>query len=313
MDISGTLHLYSGEDRELFFTFDDDVAKDLYAAPHFDLDDKESRRAFISIGSDRFISRRTLSFSRKQSEIKVSLCKETTKDNLGALTLLYDWFAPSGKVRPKVVSVVGELQRVRHNKGFVWELALEEPVGLVSPPGLKRRLKTPSKSRKAYLHRREIHERELRIVGRLAELRALNVLEARFPRPGFSCLWRDGYLDSEKEEIREQGIICDIDVWNNDMDTVGAFIEVKAQQVRFNKTKPLFYLTSSEWRSLQYANRRRMSYRIWLVQYEDRKHLQGMRGAVRILECNRIEAKWISPEVLIVLPDSRALKTIHAI
>jgi hypothetical protein len=84
MEISGTLHLYSGEDRELFFTFDDDVAQNLYAASNFDIDDKDSRRVFISVGSDRFINRRTMSFSRKQSEIKVSLCHKTTKDNLGA-------------------------------------------------------------------------------------------------------------------------------------------------------------------------------------------------------------------------------------
>ena len=32
MNISGTLHLYSGKDRELFFTFDDDVAQELYAS-----------------------------------------------------------------------------------------------------------------------------------------------------------------------------------------------------------------------------------------------------------------------------------------
>ena len=64
---------------------------------------------FISVGNDRFIHRRTLSFSRKQSEIKVSLCKETTKDGLGSLTTLYDWFAPSGILRPDVVQVVGAL------------------------------------------------------------------------------------------------------------------------------------------------------------------------------------------------------------
>lgn len=311
MDISGSLHLYSGEDRELFFTFDDDVAQNLYSSPHFSIDDKETRRAFISIGKERFISRRTLSFSRKQSEIKVSLCKETTKDNLGTLTQLYDWFAPPGNTRPPVVSVVGELRRVRHDKSTVWELVLEEPLGLVSPPGLKRRRKAPSKSRKAYMHRREIHERELRLIGRLAELRALRVLEERFPQPRFSCLWRDGYLDSEKQDIREQGIICDIDVWNNDQGKADAFIEVKAQQVRFRKkTKPQFYLSSSEWRSFQNSNSRRMSYCIWLVQYESRQELQDMNGVIRIFECTRIDAKWISPEVLLVMPDSGALKTI---
>lgn len=315
MDISGTLHLYSGEDRELFFTFDDDVAQDLYAAPNFKIDDKESRRVFISIGSDRFIRRRTLSFSRKQSEIKVSLCKETTKENLGALTRLYDWFAPSRNIRPRVISIVGELRRARHNKSSVWELALQEPAaGLVSPPGLKRRLKAPSKSRKAYMHRRQIHERELRVVGKLAESRVLKILKGRFPRPTFSCLWRDGYLDSEKEDIRAQGIICDIDVWNNDKARADAFIEVKAQQVRFKnkKTKPIFYLSSAELRSLRHANRRRMSYLIWLVQYEDRKSLQNKNGSIRILECERIEVKWTSPDGFIVLPDPKALRTIVA-
>jgi hypothetical protein len=73
MDISGTLHLYSGEDKELFFVFDDEIAQQLYRMPKFDIEDSDSRRAYISVGTDRFIHRRTLSFSRKQTEIKVSL------------------------------------------------------------------------------------------------------------------------------------------------------------------------------------------------------------------------------------------------
>jgi hypothetical protein len=113
------------------------------------------------------------------------------------------------------------------------------------------------------------------------------------------------------DEIQLKKVV-EVDVWNNDEERAGAFIEVKAQQVRFRKTKPLFYLSSAEWRSLRYANKRRMSYRIWLVQYEDREHLRDVNGKIRILECERIEAKWISPEVLIVLPDPEALRTIGA-
>jgi hypothetical protein len=312
MNISGTLHLYSGHDRELFFTFDDEVARELYSSSAFDIDDKESRRAYISAGNDRFINRRTISFSRKQSEIKVSLCKETTKDNLGALTRLYDWFAPAGKNRPKVVSVVGTLRRTQRDQATAWELALEEPVGLISPPGLKRRLRKQSSAQKAYAHRRRIYERELRVIGRLAELRALSVLKTRFPLPRFSCLWRDGYLDSEKQIVREHGIICDIDIWNNDEEYACGFIEVKAQQVRSKRANPLFYLSSSEWRSFRYAKSRNINYRIWLIQYEDRDRLQDMQGEIRILECNEIAAKWITPEMLLVSPASATLRTVPA-
>ena len=83
MYISGTLHLYSGADRELFFVFDDDVAQELYASGDFPIADIQRRRAYISVGPDRFIHQRTLSFSRKQTEIKVSLCSRNTKDGLG--------------------------------------------------------------------------------------------------------------------------------------------------------------------------------------------------------------------------------------
>ena len=40
MEISGTLHFYSGEDKELFFVFDDDVAQQLYKMGDFDVDDQ---------------------------------------------------------------------------------------------------------------------------------------------------------------------------------------------------------------------------------------------------------------------------------
>ena len=313
MEISGTLHLYSGDDRELFFTFDDDVAQELYLSTDFDIDDKETRRVYISVGDDKLISRRTLSFSRKQTEIKVSLCKKTTKENLGSLTRLYDWFAPAGRVRPNVISVVGTLRTLQRNHERIWELALEEPLGLVSPPGLKRRLKAPSKAQRAYVNRREIYEKELSVFGRLAEKRALRVLEAHYPPPRFSCLWRDGYLDSEKAIVREQGIICDIDIWNNIEKRVHCFIEVKAQQVRLRRASPRFYLSSAEWRSFQYAKSKKVDYCIWIVQYEDKEKLIDPHGKIRILECNEILPKWMSPEVLVVSPPANSVRTIAVI
>ena len=82
MDVSGTLHFYSGNRKELFFVFDDDVAQELYDLPDFDITDPATRRAHISIGAERFIHERTLSFSGKQTEIKVSLCAEASKNGL---------------------------------------------------------------------------------------------------------------------------------------------------------------------------------------------------------------------------------------
>src|SRR4051812_46203962 len=93
MQINGTLHLYSGDRRELFFVFADSVAQQLYKNPALDIDDPPSRVVSVSIGNSRFISERTLSFSRKQSEIKVSLCSRNSKEGLKDLTGLYNWFA----------------------------------------------------------------------------------------------------------------------------------------------------------------------------------------------------------------------------
>ena len=168
MNISGTLHLYSGDDKELFFTFDDDIAQELYSNPRFKIKDKKTRKVFISVGRERFIHERTMSFSKKQSEIKVSLCKLTTKDGLGGLTRLYDWFVPSGHTRSEVIEIVGTLGRQRHRGNLVWELALQEPVGLSAPPGLNRRRKSASKARRAFDRRRKIQERQLHYIGRLA-------------------------------------------------------------------------------------------------------------------------------------------------
>src|SRR5216684_5660933 len=172
MNVSGTLHLYSGEDRELFFVFDDDVAQQLTAAGDFDLDNSRSRQVYISVGSERFIHRRTLHFTRKQTEIKVSLCSRNTKDNLGALTALYDWFSPDTARHPEPVAVLGSLHRRRHRGEQVWELHLEEPVDLelVPPLGVLSRPKVPSRTRQNWLARREFHERDLKKAGKKAEI-----------------------------------------------------------------------------------------------------------------------------------------------
>jgi len=308
--ISGTLHLYSGPDRELFFTFDDWVAQDLYASGDFDLDKKETRQVFVSVGKDRFIHKRTLSFSRKQSEIKVSLCKDTTKDNLGALTTLYDWFAPPGIVRPKVIVVVGTLAKANYLGVRVWELSIQEPVDLVSPPGFERRTKEPSKSRKTYIRRSSVQQQNLGDIGRIAEKRALAVLRRHYPQPKYSCLWRDGFLDSEKIAIRELGIICDIDVWNVSADCAFAFLEIKAQQLRSRRTRPAFYLSSAEWRSANVAKQVNLPYLIWLVQYERLDALRDLDGKVRILECRGIKQEWASPDVLYITPESTSLREI---
>jgi len=116
MNVSGSLHLYSGDDKELFFVFDDAVAQDMYRDSQFNIDDLETRRVYISVGSSRFIHQRTLSFSRKQTEIKVSLCSRNTKDGLGSLTALYDWFTRRG-VHPAPFGILGRLAKVRHRNG----------------------------------------------------------------------------------------------------------------------------------------------------------------------------------------------------
>ena len=140
----------------------------------------------------------------------------------------FEFFANFPPAGPRRTMLVQGLASHRHDGKRVWELSLQEPVDLVSPPGLRRRLKKPSRSREAYIQRREVHERELRKYGQLAEKRAFTSLSKTFQSPKFSCLWRDGFLDSEKLDIRKQGIICDIDIWNNEEEQAEAFFEVKA-------------------------------------------------------------------------------------
>ena len=65
----------------------------------------------------------------------------------------------------------------------------------------------------------------------------------------------------------------------------------------------MFYLSSAEWRSMKAAIEMGVPYRIWLVQYKSLEQLQDMTKKVRIVECEKIETDWISPEVLRVLPD----------
>jgi hypothetical protein len=175
------LHFYSGDDKELFFVFDDAVAQDMYRKGDFDIEDIESRRVYISVGTSRFIHQRTLSFSRKQTEIKVSLCMRNTKDGLGSLTALYDWFSRRGNP-PSPFGILGRLGQVHHDGTIVWELKLTEPEGLVVPPGLPRRRKAKSRERKSFEHRREIQQRDVTALARLAELLALRILEKGFIR-----------------------------------------------------------------------------------------------------------------------------------
>ena len=311
MNISGTLHLYSGEDRELFFVFDDYIAQELYNIAEFKLDDIETRRTYISVGLDRFIHRRTLSFSRKQTEIKVSLCNLKTKDNLRALTALYDWFAPSSTNRPEVIQVVGTLNKVGYQGSRVWELSIEEPIDLVSPPGLRRRTKRSSPARKALARRALASREDLAAIGREAERRTLRVLGRTYPSPKFSCLWRDQFLDSEKLEIREQGIICDIDIWDEELCLPTAFMEIKAQQIRSSRQGPAFYLSSAEWRSFEAAKAIQVPYRIWLVQYRERADLESVNGRIRIWECDRLEPTWLTPDTMFVEPPINRLRAIQ--
>jgi hypothetical protein len=184
MDISGSLHVYSGKKkRELFFVFDDDVAQVLYKMDEFDIDELDTRSVYISIGADRFIHRRTMSFSKKQSEIKVSLCSLATKDGLQSLTALYDWFAPSTHIRPKPFPILGTLERRHHNGADVWELRLSEPLDLVTPPGLPRRKKWRSRLHSAWKRRRLVYRRDLAEVGRPAEELAISIAKQYFPGP----------------------------------------------------------------------------------------------------------------------------------
>ncbi len=302
MDVSGTLHFYSGDARELFFAFDDDVAQRLYGKSGFDIDDVDSRRVFISVGSDRFIHRRTLNFSRKQTEIKVSLCSKGSKDGLGALTALYDWFGARGGPRPPPFGVLGSLERSRHGGADVWELHIIEPIDLVVPPGLPRRTKKPAAVRRSFEHRRLIIERDLSRVGRRAEELALLLAQDDYQLPEFRCLWRDRFLDSERVEIRRMGVIADIDVWNVRDNSPAAFIEVKAQKVPANGAQPIFFLSPSEWRSHQRAVRDRLPYQIWLFQYRDPSDFLDSPDKIRLVVFDSVEDSWLQPDGYVVTP-----------
>jgi hypothetical protein len=304
MNVSGSLHFYSGDDRELFFVFDDVVAQDMYRDSRFDIDDLESRRVYISVGSSRFIHRRTLSFSRKQTEIKVSLCSRNTKDGLGSLTALYEWFA--GRSAP--FGVLGRFGKVRHNGNLVWELALTEPEDLITPPGLARRQKKKSRERQSFEHRREIQQRDLTIPGRRAEELAVKILKRDFPASNYVCLWRDEFLDSERIEIRTMGIIADIDVWDVTANAPERFIEAKAQKVVSARAKPVFHLSAAEWRSYLNAKAKGVTYEIWLFQYRDVEDLKSSPENVTLLIFNEVSKAWLDPEGYLVEPPSVAGK-----
>lgn len=296
MNIRGTLHLYSGGRDELFFVFDDDVAQLLYDMGEFDIDDKESRHVWVSVGTDRFIRRRTLSFSRKQTEIKVSLCSLGSKDGLGTLTELYEWFVPQDGHRPVPLPVLGSLKKSRHDGSAVWELSIMEPVDLVVPPGLGRRARKRSKEWEAWRHRREIQERELSVIGRSAEKLAWELAQVDFPQPKFACLWRDSFLDSEKEALRKLGVIADIDVWDTDNDTSACIIEVKAQKTTSPHDSPKFYLSGAEWRSFQVCSSQGIPYQLWLVQYRTREDLEGDQLHLNLIVYDKLAEEWLDNE-----------------
>lgn len=301
MDISGTLHFYSGERKEFFFVFDDDIARQLYNVPEFNVADLDSRRAYISVGTDRFIHRRTLSFSRKQTEIKVSLCSLASKDGLGALTALYDWFAARG-AHPAPFAVLGTLRNVRSGEERGWELSITEPVDLVAPPGLSRRLKSAPRERRSYAHRRQFVQRDLTEAGRPAEELALSLAINEFPTPGYSCLWRRDFLDSERIEIRKMGIVADIDVWNVANDAPEMFIEVKAQKILRHGADPVFYLSVGEWRSYERARTANVPYQVWLFQYLDIADFNTAIHQVRLIVFDDLNADWLNPDGYLVKP-----------
>ncbi len=307
MNVSGSLHFYSGDSKEFFFVFDDIVAQGMYRDARFNIDDLESRRVYISVGSDRLIHQRTLSFSRKQTEIKVSLCSRNTKDELGALTVLYDWFARRG-AHPPPFGVLGRLGKVRHNGSSVWELTLTEPEDLVTPPGLPRRRKTKSRERRSFEHRREIQERDLAVPGRHAEELALRISRADFAAPAYQCLWRNQFLDSERIEIRKMGIIADIDVWNAAAKSPERFIEVKAQKIVGTRAKPIFHLSSAEWRSCLAGNAEGVGYEIWLFQYRDVEDLKSATERVTLIVFDKVSKGWLNSDGYLVEPPSSAGK-----
>jgi hypothetical protein len=306
MNISGTLHFYSGEDRELFFVFDDDVAQQLYNETEFDIDNINTRRVYISVGVDRFIHRRTLSFSRKQTEIKVSLCSQATKNGLGALTALYDWFLAQGRPRPAPFAVLGTLRKEQLDEIIVWELRITEPVDLVTPPGFTRRRKAAPRERRSYIHRRRFVQRDLVEVGRPAEELAFNLACDDFPSPEFTCLWRREFLDSERIEIRKMGIVADIDVWNESRQTVEAFIEVKAQKVLRSGVDPAFYLSVGEWRSYHTAEEVGLPYYLWLFQYRHLQDFGKSHSQIELVVFDNLKAEWLDPNGYLVTPGLNA-------
>jgi hypothetical protein len=302
VDVSGTLHLYSGPRRELFFVFDDDTAQRLIARHKGAFADTNYRRVHISVGNTHFIhdKPRTMSFSKKQTEIKISLCSLGSKDGLGPLTQLYDWFAPTRKRRPAPYGVIGTLERISRSGTRTWELNIQEAFGDSDPlpPGLPRRKRTPSPVRRAWMRRREHQDRDLRRIGRVAEKVALDLALLDYPSPRFDCLWRDRYLDSARPEIRSMGIITDIDVWDNVELAPAGFIEVKAQKVpkKQRDAAPLFYMSKSEWRSYLEARKRGLSYEIWLFQYQDLEDFQADLANIDLIVLKDLRGAKKDPE-----------------
>jgi len=244
--------------------------------------------------------------SRKQTEIKISLCSRATKDGLGALTSLYDWYAARGRPRPAPFGVLGSLKRVGHQGERVWELRITEPIDLVVPPGLRRRTKAAPAERRSYVHRRQLVERDLAVIGRAAEEMALTLVRDDYPAPEYACLWRQEFLDSERIEIRKLGVIADIDVWNVAGRSPRLFVEVKAQKVPNDGARPAFYLSAGEWRSHGLAAKARVPYQIWLFQYRELRHFTEKPDRIHLIVFEDVSRNWLQPDGYLVTPELAA-------
>jgi hypothetical protein len=243
-----------------------------------------------------------MSFSRKQTEIKMSLCSNATKGGLGALTSLYDWFGSRGGGRPDPFPILGTLNRVQHGSDRVWELHLTEPVDLVVPPGFDRRKKVAPPERKSFENRRVFAKRDVDKVGRAAEELALELAQLDYQAPEFTCLWRDMYLDSERLDIRKMGVIADIDIWDERAGAPAAFLEIKAQKVFSSKTPPAFYLSVGEWRGYKTAQHARIPYAVWLFRYKDLADFASAHHRLELMVFETLDDAWLDSDGYLVRP-----------
>ena len=134
----------------------------------------------------------------------------------------------------------------------------------------------------------------------------MRVLMKDYAARNYECLWRKEFLDSARVEIRKMGIIADIDIWNLAANAPERFIEVKAQKVAGPKARPIFHLSSGEWRSYLKAKNKRISYEVWLFQYRDVEDFKRSPQKVTLTRFVELSKDWLDPEGYLVLPPSVA-------